>query len=292
MKTTNKMRVGQQQARAVVMGFTLIELLVVIAIIAILAALLLPALARAKNQANAISCINNMKELTLADHLYAGDNRDAIPPNYIPPDDPTDVRETTTWVAGDVSGRSGADPVTNLFNIQAAMIWPYNTSYGIYRCPSDQDMVVVAGARPAQRNRSYSMSCMMGNNGGITGVHTNIENLRFINVVNPAPSAASLFVEEQASASPAATSLDDGYFAIEEGNFGPTWQNVPGSRHGNFGHFSFADGHAGNLKWLLSTTQNIPVISTAGSTFYGATTYLDKDLHQVYNTIYPWEEWP
>jgi prepilin-type N-terminal cleavage/methylation domain-containing protein len=63
-------------------GFTLIELLVVIAIIAILAAMLLPALAKAKEQGRRAVCINNEKQMQLAWQIYAGDNRDRLPLNY------------------------------------------------------------------------------------------------------------------------------------------------------------------------------------------------------------------
>jgi len=133
---------------------------------------------------------------------------------------------------------------------------------------------------------------MMGNNEGTTGVHDGLmENRKFTDIKDPSPAVASLFWEEQASASPLATSLDDGYFALNLRGYGPAWRNVPGSRHGNFGHSSYADGHAQGMKWLLPTTQNITVSSIPGSLSYASTVRLDRDLEQVWKTVYPPAQW-
>jgi prepilin-type N-terminal cleavage/methylation domain-containing protein/prepilin-type processing-associated H-X9-DG protein len=217
-----------------VCGFTLIELLVVIAIIAILAALLLPVMARAKESARLIQCLNNMRQLTICWTMYIGDNNDAIPLNFV-----WQTSLPGDWVTGNVLMANDPNAII------AGTLYPYNKSLPIYQCP---DLTPVNGVLFV---RSVSM---MGRMGGPTAAqsaagpyantsgelsNTNAMRQKFTQIQNPSPSSAIVFVDESKN------SIDDGYFSLTYSQ----WANSPSMRHSRGCAFSFADAHVEHWKW-------------------------------------------
>jgi prepilin-type N-terminal cleavage/methylation domain-containing protein len=133
-------------------AFTLIELLVVIAIIAILAAMLLPALSRAKAKAQGTQCLGNVRQLQLASLVYLSDSSDVFPNNDV--GSPTSEAGPKAWIEGNVQRFTTPPQSYDTYWISSGLLWQYNKSYGIYRCPSSR--AIVNAITP--HNRSYAIS--------------------------------------------------------------------------------------------------------------------------------------
>jgi prepilin-type N-terminal cleavage/methylation domain-containing protein len=213
-------------------AFTLLELLVVIAIIGILAALLLPALARAKDMAKRVGCLNNQKQIGLGWEMYSGDFNGRMAINDV---EVTDVPRSTTnsWVTG--NAKVDIDPAT----ITSGSIFVYVKNAAVYKCPADYGMIQDTSL---SRYRSFSLSCYM--NGPSTGQWTDttygIQPLRQTSQIQ-SPSKTLTFIDEDDN------SIDDGHFLYST-NYN-NWLNIPGWRHQNGTVLTFADHHTEYWKW-------------------------------------------
>ncbi len=232
-------------------AFTLIELLVVIAIIAILAALLLPGLSRAKQQAQNINCLSNLKQLQLCWHLYADDHHDFLAPNNFVYNvsSSNDFQIIGTWAPGNAR----VDATTD--NLKAGLLFPYNTSTAIYHCPSDMSVIEDgAGNLLSQlRNRSYNMSQSVNGEGDVIDPIFGPMNqlipcvTKYSQIRDPSPSALFVFIDENED------TLYDSQFGFPAPNsgWGNVWFDMPSNRHNQGANLSFADGHVEHWKWQV-----------------------------------------
>jgi prepilin-type N-terminal cleavage/methylation domain-containing protein/prepilin-type processing-associated H-X9-DG protein len=235
------------------LAFTLIEVLVVIAIIALLAALLLPALAKSKTKAEAVTCANNLRQLSLAWTLYADDNGDWLVNNHGIPE--TRARRDP-W-ANNVEDWLSSDDNTNVAYLTDSKLGPYaNGSARIYKCPADRQP-----APNGPRIRSMSMNAQVGDPGELT----NRFNPLYIQFYRAAeitgPSGIFVFLDEHAD------TLNDGFFVNRLDDY--AWGNLPGSYHNRAVNLAFADGHLESHRWVAPDTVR-PVLRTKIDTFPAA----------------------
>ena len=238
-------------------AFTLIELLVVIAIIAILAAMLLPALSRAKQKAERITCLNHLRQLQFAWVMYADDNNDQLAPN---PDFATVSSGANGWVRGIMKWDAALAPWSQNYDttlLSDSLLGPYcSRATGIYRCPGDK---VLAAKGP--RVRSLAMNSQMAR----VSTDSKVANTGYYTYYRQnqvqSPSHTWVFIDEHGD------SINDGFFFVQMGQTA-NWYDLPASYHGGSGALSFADGHSEVKIWRDSAIKNRPVkkVSITGFT--------------------------
>jgi prepilin-type N-terminal cleavage/methylation domain-containing protein len=237
-------------------AFTLIELLVVIAIIAILASLLLPVLARAKDKARRIQCVNNEKQLILSWTMYAGDNREALVPNGGRAGGGGGMprgSEPYLWVYGGNHGDPQSLTYTQyLVGGSYALFAPYLKGAAIYKCPADRALTGPVRGNSAYHVRSYAMNVYVGTRSANVEQPLSLNSnfrvyLNTAQLASDSPANRFVFIDGHPA------SICTPAFGLNMSS--DVFVHYPSTLHRGLGVLAFADGHTESRKWLDPRTR-------------------------------------